>query len=236
MHKIANITFIDNFLPPTYEVWGKVMFSLASVILILSTGGPTLHNAIGRPPSEGRTPPPTHTHIHTHTGDAPSRYGKQVGGTHPTGMHTCCWHRSTYPSLSVPYSVSKCEIRYLWAQENYISRYILHWSFFISNGTAQMKLPILAFLYHGKIVKNSKRTEWTKKLNQPNCLKRLHCALIEGTFQLLSCLGLNICTELKNCFDTIYWNPCCCYFFVANKQYGVRVIWFFPLINEVAGR
>ena len=82
------------FLPPANEVWGKVMFSQASVALSTSGGG-GLHQR-GRSASGaggaasggvGQTPPDT-------TG-----YGQQSGGTHPTGMHSCSCNAKIYPWL-----------------------------------------------------------------------------------------------------------------------------------------
>ena len=64
------------FLPPVNEVWGKVIFSQACVILF--RGG--LHSEGGR-----TIPPPSDT----------MGYGQRAGGTHPTGMHSCCEKTNT---------------------------------------------------------------------------------------------------------------------------------------------
>ena len=75
-------------LQSAFEVWGKVMFSQ---VFVSSHGGLHSHNAMGRhaplskgrPLSQGRpllTP--------RQDTDTSTRYGQQVGGTHP-GMHTC---------------------------------------------------------------------------------------------------------------------------------------------------
>ena len=75
-------------LPPANEVWGKVIFSQASVILsrgvVCFQGGLYLRGCIQgdgalRPGGWVDPPPPSDT-----TG-----YGKQEGVTHPTGMHSC---------------------------------------------------------------------------------------------------------------------------------------------------
>ena len=58
-------------LPPANEVWGKVMFLLASDILF--TGGGVYHGGLN--PRKGRPSP----HTWHFTG-----YGQQAGGTHPT--------------------------------------------------------------------------------------------------------------------------------------------------------
>ena len=76
----CQIRFSRFLLPPANEVWGKVIFSQASVIL--STGGGGMH--------PGDPPPPSTT-----------GYGQQAGGTHPIGMysglninmsHICNWY------------------------------------------------------------------------------------------------------------------------------------------------
>ena len=83
--------------------WGEVMFLHMSVILFMGGGSASVHTGIptpeqtispqeetrkifspprkkpGRPPQEESPPKAVHT----------GRYGQQVGGTHPTGIHTC---------------------------------------------------------------------------------------------------------------------------------------------------
>ena len=59
-----------------------------------------------------------------------------------------------FPSLFLHY-VSKCEITYQCVQENYISKLQTSLVQFVSDGTAKIKLAILAFLYCGEFVKNS---------------------------------------------------------------------------------
>ena len=73
-------------LPPSNEVWGKVMFFHLCVILF--TGG--------RSASGGESLPPGGSAfggvcIDWGLGRPPSTtgYGQQAGGTHPTGMHPC---------------------------------------------------------------------------------------------------------------------------------------------------
>ena len=51
-----------------------------------------------------------------------------------------------FPNCFITYDVGKCEIRYLWVQEDYISGLRTSLFLFISNGTAKAKLAILAFL------------------------------------------------------------------------------------------
>ena len=87
-------------LPPANEVWGKVIFSQASVGLYLGGGVHPYRGIQGvciqwggggggsasrwkrdlHPGGLGRPPPPSDT----------MGYGQQAGGTHPTGMHSCC--------------------------------------------------------------------------------------------------------------------------------------------------
>ena len=84
-------------LPPANEVWGKVIFSQACVILFTrgGVGFPaciTGHNWEGLHPGResasrgvclkgvGQNPPPQLNTV---------GYGQQAGGTHPTGMHSC---------------------------------------------------------------------------------------------------------------------------------------------------
>ena len=53
-----------------------------------------------------------------------------------------------------PFICSKYDISCQWVQVDYISRLQTLLAYFISNGTAKTKLPILAFLYRGGFVKN----------------------------------------------------------------------------------
>ena len=83
-----------NLLPPANDVWGKVMFLHLSVILF--TGGgvyPSMQwgrHPLGRHPPR-QTPPQADTLAPGQTPPSNTTgYGQQVGGTHPTGMHTCC--------------------------------------------------------------------------------------------------------------------------------------------------
>ena len=85
--------------------WGKVIFLVACVNDSVHGGGEYLgryppgrytpqagtppagiHPLAGTPPSSytppASTPPPGAVHA--------GRYGQQAGGTHPTGMHSCC--------------------------------------------------------------------------------------------------------------------------------------------------
>ena len=74
-------------IPPANEVWGKVIFSEACVKNSVSWGVPALGGAcsggclLGWVPALGVLPvgdPPPHP-----------RTATAVGGTHPTGMHSC---------------------------------------------------------------------------------------------------------------------------------------------------
>ena len=80
------------------EVWGKVIFSQASVIL-LTGGSASVHAGIpppgrpppGRPPSR-KTPLQAHNQGGEIEGDqtqTPPMMTTAVGGMHPTGMHSC---------------------------------------------------------------------------------------------------------------------------------------------------
>ena len=77
-------------LPPANEVWGKLMFLHLSVIQSKGGGSVPLHARIHTP---RQTPPLVDTPLgQTPLGRPPldtTRYGQQVGGTHPTEMHTC---------------------------------------------------------------------------------------------------------------------------------------------------
>ena len=60
-----------------------------------------------------------------------------------------------FPLLFVAYDFNKYEIRYQWVQEDYVSRLRTSLVQFLSNGTAKMKLAILAFLHCENFVKTS---------------------------------------------------------------------------------
>ena len=70
-------------LPPTNEVWGKVIFSVACVKNSVHRGGVPgqVHPQAGTPSPGRYTPSPRAVHA--------GKYGQQAGGTHPTGMHSC---------------------------------------------------------------------------------------------------------------------------------------------------
>ena len=101
MHRTAS-----NLLPPVNEVWGKVIFSQASVILFtgkLGIGFPAcitghMTREAGMPPGGsasgkgcvGQIPP-------THQINGILRYGQETGGTYPTGRHSC--FRAVFGSL-----------------------------------------------------------------------------------------------------------------------------------------
>ena len=63
------------YLPPANEVWSKVMFLHLCVILFRE--GVCLQGGL-HPGGLGKSPPSDTT-----------GYGPRVGGTHPTGMHSC---------------------------------------------------------------------------------------------------------------------------------------------------
>ena len=94
--KGGKVFLVLSYLPPAYEVCGKVMFLHASVIL--STWGacmPRTPPCAMHAPLPPACPPPPHmpptcTPPATHAPARPlSRYGQWAGGTHPTGMHPC---------------------------------------------------------------------------------------------------------------------------------------------------
>ena len=58
-------------------------------------------------------------------------------------------------SLFTTYDVGKCELRCQLVYWDYIVRLLTSLFMFFSNGTAKMKLAILAFLYCKEFVKNS---------------------------------------------------------------------------------
>ena len=79
-------------LPPTNEVWGKVIFSVACVKNSVDRGAASVPAGIPPPPPARQTPlarqtpsgkadPPCEVHA--------GRYGQQAGGMHPTGMQSC---------------------------------------------------------------------------------------------------------------------------------------------------
>ena len=84
--RLAPVNSTFRFLPPANEVWGKVIFLHLCVILFTGRGGwlPSMYHGshdqgglhlggLGRPPRD--------------TWDT-MEYGQQVGGMHPTGMHS----------------------------------------------------------------------------------------------------------------------------------------------------
>ena len=83
-------SYLGIFLPPANEVWGKVMFYTCRSFCPQEAGGVFQHaNPPGQiPPGRAplaQTPPPRET-------------STEVGGMHPTGMHSCLnlffWLRS----------------------------------------------------------------------------------------------------------------------------------------------
>ena len=134
MHYSRKVTFflfvlIIGLVPPTNEVWGKVIFLHLSVILF--TGGylgrytprqvhtpPWADTSLwaGTPPGKVHTPLGRYTPRQVHptgrytpqVGTPPGRYtpqqcmlgyGQQAGGTHPTGMHSCLFNFLRTPIL-----------------------------------------------------------------------------------------------------------------------------------------
>ena len=89
MYKYSHVLFGCKYLPPANEVWGKVIFSVASVknSVHREGGSASVHARIPLPadPPESRpryqAPPLGAEHAR--------RYGQRAGGTHPTGMHSC---------------------------------------------------------------------------------------------------------------------------------------------------
>ena len=80
------------FLPLANEVCGKVIFSVVCVKNSVHKGGylgrytPWAGTVPGQiPPQQVHPPRQVHPPGAVHAG----RYGQQVGGTHPTGMHSC---------------------------------------------------------------------------------------------------------------------------------------------------
>ena len=73
--------------PPTYKVWGKVVFSQASVILSAVGGSafPQCHGQV-ETPQNAEIPQKEDPLIR----QAPISEVQQAGGTHPTGTHACC--------------------------------------------------------------------------------------------------------------------------------------------------
>ena len=100
---MARINGTSPFLPPTNEVWGKVIFSVACVKNSVHGGwGVGLPQCmLGYPPPT--TIPPRSSHSpragtphsrHPTCAVYAGRYGQQVGGMHPTGMQSrCCMQR-----------------------------------------------------------------------------------------------------------------------------------------------
>ena len=75
------LSLLCPLLPPANEVCEGYVFTC----VCLSTGGCLPHCMLGIHPPGADTP----------AADTPpavyaGRYGQQAGGTHPTGMHTCC--------------------------------------------------------------------------------------------------------------------------------------------------
>ena len=84
-------SFIEmTLLPPANEVWGKVIFSEACVKNSVNRG-----TGVGIPPPE-RTPRSRPPRSRPPRSRSPTREqtppGSRhcAGGTHPTGMHSCC--------------------------------------------------------------------------------------------------------------------------------------------------
>ena len=81
---------LQTYLPPANEVWGKVIFLHLFVILFM--GGVCLSACWDTHPwadtPQEQTPPGTRHPPAEHAG----RYSQRRGGTHPTGMQSCCFH------------------------------------------------------------------------------------------------------------------------------------------------
>ena len=69
-----NFTLFSYYRPQ--RSWGKVIFSQASVILLMGGGV-----CSGGVPAPGGVP-----------GGDPPGTATAAGGTHPTGMHSCFWY------------------------------------------------------------------------------------------------------------------------------------------------
>ena len=88
------------FLLPANEVWGKVMFLHLPISHSVHEGGGVCLwvQGVCLPLGFGVDvyhPPPRHTPLHsnTHTrtlGHPAVEVAIEAGGTHPTGMHSCC--------------------------------------------------------------------------------------------------------------------------------------------------
>ena len=95
----TKISFSFIFYRPQRS-WGKVIFSQASVTLSKGGGSTWAGTPPGtrcppdqvHPPGLGTPPGPDTPPRAVHAG----RYGQQAGGTHPTGMHSCCLRNNQY--------------------------------------------------------------------------------------------------------------------------------------------
>ena len=95
LFSMINIHCISwKLLPPANEVWGKVIFSEACVIL--STGGSAWPGTPLReqtPPEQtppwDQAHPPGSRHPLPPGAEHARRYSQHAGGTHPTGMQSC---------------------------------------------------------------------------------------------------------------------------------------------------
>ena len=88
------ICLFERLLPPANEVWSKVIFLQASVILFTGWLCHPPPLVVGRPPPLCRNPSPMQTPMDAdHSPPKDKRdttgYGQQAGGTHPTGMLSC---------------------------------------------------------------------------------------------------------------------------------------------------
>ena len=96
---------LECILVTACKVWGKVIFLHLSGILFTGGGNTWTGTPPGRYTPLGRyTPRQVHPQpwagtppgqVHPRAGTPPGavhagRYGQQAGGTHPTGMHSCC--------------------------------------------------------------------------------------------------------------------------------------------------
>ena len=77
-------------LPPTNEVWGKVMFLQVSVILSTEGGGGLPKCMLGYTPLPRRSTPPAKEIPPPPAPPPTPEIATAADGTHPTGMHVCC--------------------------------------------------------------------------------------------------------------------------------------------------